>query len=395
MNHRDDRGPIHDRVLDALAAETGASPRLGPGHDWAAVEASLGGLRLPADYKRLVDAFPHGEFGGLVRVVRPGVPDGPESAYPEYYLRLLDDLREQREIEWGIYPHPLYPERGGLLPWGDTLSGQLIFWLTEGDDPDAWPVVWTDRGFEEWQLRRRSMSEFLLELITDPAVERPGLPAGGSGFRAFGGGATAAPIGLLAGHAVPAGSSADQEAPIGFSADHAEPEDAVDGLLEALGTMPIEEPTLEWFVRAGEWGFMFPADYRTFHDTLGPGLFCDIGIFGPGAPEGWNAADLLRAGRAAAEAAGLDHLRFHPDPGGLVPWGMTQDGWLLGWAARHPDPDLWCVAALGPGFVRIDWPELSFSEFLLFHAGIRDGYDVALPDRPRWSGPPTFRGLAD
>ncbi|WP_250032758.1 hypothetical protein [Paractinoplanes maris] len=182
--------------------------------------------------------------------------------------------------------------------------------------------------------------------------------------------------------------------PIGFSAEHAEPAGEAEALLDALGATPAEERTLDWFVRAGQWGFMFPADFRVVHDTLGPGMFRDIGIFGPDAPGGWNLAELLRAGREQVTAAGLDHLRFHPDAGGMIPWGVTQDGWLLGWLPRHPDPDRWCVAALGPGFLRIDWPELSFSEFLLYHSGIREGYDVALADRPGWTGSPVFRGLA-
>jgi hypothetical protein len=72
---------------------------------------------------------------------------------------------------------------------------------------------------------------------------------------------------------------------------------------------------------------------------------------------------------------------------------MTQDGWLLRWLPQDRDPDRWCVAALGPGLLRIDWPELSFSEFLLFHSGIRVGYELFLGDRPDWAGPSVFEGL--
>jgi hypothetical protein len=350
-------------VLESLAAAAGLQPRSGPRYDWVAVERSLDGLRLPVGYKRLVDGFTLGRFGGVVTVIRPGFPEGAEDEYPGYYRRLLDDLRGDRKIGYGSWPYPLHPETGGLLPWGDTPTGQLIFWLTEGDDPDAWPIVWTDEGYEEWQLRRQSVPEFLLELITDPS----GVP----------------------------GIAADGSAPIGFvGAEHDDPEDESAALLEALGTALKAEPDQDWTVRAAQWGFQFPADYRAFHDALGPGVFCDIGIFGPDAPEGWNLTELLQAGRQAVQAAGLDYLRFHPDTGGLIPWGMTQDGWLLGWLPQDPDPDLWCVAALGPGFMRIDWPELSFSEFLLFHAGIHEGYEVSLGNRPPWNGPPVFQGLS-
>jgi hypothetical protein len=65
---------------------------------------------------------------------------------------------------------------------------------------------------------------------------------------------------------------------------------------------------------------LFPADYRAFIDALGPGVFCDVGVFGPSAPPGWNLHELLHAGRQAVATAGLDYLRFHPDPDGMIPW---------------------------------------------------------------------------
>lgn len=35
----------------------------------------------------------------------------------------------------------MLPTPGGLLKWGNTYNNDFLHWLTEGSDPDAWPVV--------------------------------------------------------------------------------------------------------------------------------------------------------------------------------------------------------------------------------------------------------------
>jgi hypothetical protein len=35
----------------------------------------------------------------------------------------------------------VWPEPGGFLPVADTAHGDYLGWLTEGDDPDSWPLI--------------------------------------------------------------------------------------------------------------------------------------------------------------------------------------------------------------------------------------------------------------
>jgi len=112
--------------------------------DWSAVEAALG-LRLPADFQALVGRYGVGQFGDI-SLWTPfakrldGVFDLVKHA-----RRLVDFHRPLRDELPEDFPHPLYPEPGGLLEWASTSNGDSRCWLT-GGDPDSWPaVVWNIR----------------------------------------------------------------------------------------------------------------------------------------------------------------------------------------------------------------------------------------------------------
>jgi hypothetical protein len=64
--------------------------------------------------------------------------------------RAREALSWDREIESqssGTVPFPLFPDPGGALPWARSDNGDVVYWLTRGDDPDRWPVaVWFARS---------------------------------------------------------------------------------------------------------------------------------------------------------------------------------------------------------------------------------------------------------
>ena len=98
---------------------------------WAAVEEELG-IALPNDYKEYVHTFGTGKIADFV------LPYNPFS--DNRFLNLLKQvpkqvgtLRQMKE-EFGEEecPYPLYPDPAGLLPWGCTDNGNILFWLTTG-----------------------------------------------------------------------------------------------------------------------------------------------------------------------------------------------------------------------------------------------------------------------
>ncbi len=107
--------------------------------DWARAEAEIG-TALPADYKEFVYWFGPGTFDDYLHVCVPGIANGN--------VELADFLRQETEILQGRAdksgtpePFPVFPEARGLLPWGGTSNGDILYWQVDSSDPDSWKVV--------------------------------------------------------------------------------------------------------------------------------------------------------------------------------------------------------------------------------------------------------------
>jgi hypothetical protein len=103
---------------------------------WRAAEESLG-LKLPGSYKSLIDAFGGSSWGDFLHVLSP---------FDEHLnlqhigKEILDADREtRRQFPW-LYPLPLFPETGGLLPWAFTDNGDTFYFITSAA-PDEWPTL--------------------------------------------------------------------------------------------------------------------------------------------------------------------------------------------------------------------------------------------------------------
>lgn len=133
------------------------------------------GMDFPADFRGFVDRFGGGQFRRELAVHSPTAWASPGS--PNGFERFILDTTEDGSIgdylagayEDGDYdecPHPVYPEPGGLLLWGNTWNADQLFWLTEGEDPDKWPVAIWYRQLAEWDTFDGGFAAFSLALIT-------------------------------------------------------------------------------------------------------------------------------------------------------------------------------------------------------------------------------------
>jgi len=103
-----------------------------------------GELELPADYRALIARYGLGNLAGL-RLIPPA--DIPYEAV------------RQRSALVGIET-PYAPE--DLLPWGIDESGNVVWWLMQGD----WPVVANEARGEEWHHHDGGAVSFLLALLS-------------------------------------------------------------------------------------------------------------------------------------------------------------------------------------------------------------------------------------
>jgi hypothetical protein len=127
---------------------------------WAPIEAELGTL-LPQDYKDYARIYGSGRFLQFLRV------NVPRTGHPN--IRLESEIpvvcRIFAEFDLDERPYPLWPEPGGLLPFGRTDDGDILFWLQRGV-PDEWPIVVWGRGLWNYELFECGLTDFLAGLAT-------------------------------------------------------------------------------------------------------------------------------------------------------------------------------------------------------------------------------------
>ncbi|WP_037886115.1 hypothetical protein [Streptomyces viridochromogenes] len=156
MNHLD--------VVRLLGIDAPALPPEAGGH----------GRVVPEDFEMLLKALPMGVIAGSVLLERPDVPvrsleDFAKDTAPRV-ANMADALlaREQEPLL------PLFPEPGGMVPWGRTARDGVLLWNTTDPDTRQWTTVLTDADFQLWLDLPFSTSEFLVRTIQG----RPeGIPA--------------------------------------------------------------------------------------------------------------------------------------------------------------------------------------------------------------------------
>lgn len=130
--------------------------------EWDKVETALK-IELPKDYKDYINIFGTGCIANLIWVFNPF------SKNP--HLNLQIQIKEQLEAIAVLQeqfnencPYKIYPEKGGLLPWGLTDNGDVMFWLTDGE-PDFWKTVIHESRGSKYEKHEDTMTSFLSNLI--------------------------------------------------------------------------------------------------------------------------------------------------------------------------------------------------------------------------------------
>jgi hypothetical protein len=146
--------PPPDHPVDSGSAER-----------WPDVERQIGTV-LPEDYKAFIDTYGTGIIGYLIRVHNPFSQTGVYDFFAQldFLTSLRRRWREERGAEW--CPYPLYPDADGLIPWGNSIDGDTIFWDTRGS-PETWTVVVAevkDKNFERFAL---STTAFLAAVFNE------------------------------------------------------------------------------------------------------------------------------------------------------------------------------------------------------------------------------------
>lgn len=149
--------------LLALVKPPATPSEIGSIKEWKRVEKKLG-VALPEDYREFVFHFGSGLFANFIRVFNPFSEDQYISLVPSV-MRICDINRHLKESEGDEeVPYPIYPEKGGILPWGNDENGNTFYWLAERS-PEVWPVVLGAGRSRQWERFDCDLTTFLYKAL--------------------------------------------------------------------------------------------------------------------------------------------------------------------------------------------------------------------------------------
>jgi hypothetical protein len=132
--------------------------------DWAAVEVAVG-TPLPADYKAFIATYGAGWISNGLVIHSPFIwaAQGRDirQAWADW-ASMYQDFAEYGGVEM-LYP--VFPQPGGLLPFGSLADFHVLNWLTVGE-PEGWPFVYYHRDHGFFEIKGLSAVEFILEAVT-------------------------------------------------------------------------------------------------------------------------------------------------------------------------------------------------------------------------------------
>ncbi|MEV6238970.1 SMI1/KNR4 family protein [Lentzea sp. NPDC051838] len=363
-----------DELVTLLGWEPGDHVALG----WQEAERRLGFV-FPEDYKRLMTVFGTGLFDDFVALVSPAED---EVAFDEFERDFAEALELAGErVARGTLPHRLFPQPGGLIPWGGAGDGVTLFWRTDSGGPDDWTVVYCDDDFSRWEEYQGDTSAFLLDLLAGritsdllgfEPVEHPEF--------------TPAEAEDEEPKPPPAPNPKIWQAALGNR--KAEPPHDLTAELASVTRVAAGESEVDWSEVEGRLGFRFPGDYKAVADHFGPGDFLGIRLVVPGAAgQDFRFERLAEDVLARVRAKRPIPAPFFPESGGVIPWGYTVSGHTFFWVPLHENPDEWPVIMLFPGFgAQAKWG-LTASSLLLAHVSGRGKEVGMLPDPAQIADP--------
>lgn len=142
-----------EEAMPAVLAIRSAEPR---GVDWEYIRREIG-LALPADFVMLSEAYPPFSVDDFLGLLIPS--PGEEKYFVAGMRSLLDTLVDlaKADMSHGYVP---FPEPGGLIPWGSSCEGDVLYWYTAGGDSDSWTVVVSGRN-DDWFHYHGDLTSYL------------------------------------------------------------------------------------------------------------------------------------------------------------------------------------------------------------------------------------------
>ena len=135
---------------------------------FAAIEAQLD-LVLPNEYKLLINTYGDGQWQEFWYLLNPFSTNKNLNLLlqaPRDDISGRNILSAERCIrDRHPYPHPIWPEPGGIFPWAVTDNGGRFFWVIRGS-PESWPSVYFPSRDPDYEDIARPISEIIAGLLS-------------------------------------------------------------------------------------------------------------------------------------------------------------------------------------------------------------------------------------
>ncbi|MCB1633866.1 MAG: SMI1/KNR4 family protein [Xanthomonadales bacterium] len=124
--------------------------------------ARILGTELPDDYKEFVSTLGTGVIDDFLWIFNPASTNPHLNLFTQRdeclsALRVVSDHGEP-------IPYGTFPENGGLLPFGATDNGDVLYWITRGRPAD-WKVVVNESRGPAWVEYSMGFSRLLGDLL--------------------------------------------------------------------------------------------------------------------------------------------------------------------------------------------------------------------------------------
>ncbi|MFJ2767479.1 hypothetical protein [Streptomyces sp. NPDC087300] len=139
--------------------------------DWRLIENELG-TPLPTDYRALAESYPTLLIDDFMVVTLPA--PARERDFVSGVRETAETLQDLAEVDES-HGHVPFPEAGGLLGWGSSLSGDQFYWQVNSSEPESWRIVVSGRN-DDWWTFDGGVVEFLVSAL-GRRIDLPGLPA--------------------------------------------------------------------------------------------------------------------------------------------------------------------------------------------------------------------------
>lgn len=125
------------------------------------------GIVFPSDYREFVDRYGSVRINGELSVWIPMLRSrdgGPDVGFPGFVRATTHGIAAELAADDDM-PYSVFPDPGGLLGWGSNINADQFFWLTDGDDPDSWPIIAWYRSLNEWDYFDGGFSDFVAGVV--------------------------------------------------------------------------------------------------------------------------------------------------------------------------------------------------------------------------------------